>query len=719
MDPLKVVFATIPIGILIVNKDGTIESTYSTYSEWLLATDKIAGRHLNDVLFVACLPRMTDQERAVVIQLFDSLGRSEMEFEKVKDRLPRYLHFISESNMGLERYLGMTYQPVIFNHKVEKLFLIIEDRTELVKTRQAEEKTKNEEEMALSRFLQIKSCSPDMLPLISEEISGLFEKLKNLFNEQDAAGIMNTLHSIKGNSRVAGFNFLTRLTHESETLLAEAAVQVKSAPGSYWERVTERLKIVEGEWLELKAIYHGLVQKEKPVIQSIPEIQKLFEKYHNLLAAGTPTSSYLAERINWALHSFHFVDLTSFEEFLKLRVEQTAVQLKKEVQVEFHWNDISVDQHMKSAISDALLHLLVNAVYHGIEMPEERVRKGKTRAGRISVRAWESSGICRCEVEDDGAGLDVEKIKSVALKKGVITLGESLTMTHDEVIQLIFTPGFSTAEQVDEIAGRGIGLEAVLNTITQLGGSVSARTGEFCGSRFTVGLQSWKILPLKKSCSPLREFFGALEQQIREIGITRNFKFEAIEGFQGDENRRGLLYGDQVRLILSVSNYFGYFGNNGSLLVKFKKEQGGVLSFRGERLIGAGSWKGDMEFQLALGASNNYLKKHQGEVVVRGDIIDIRFGTIIDTNKIPAIQLCLGSGVTKLEAQTTITTVLEVAQDLCVPIKHFEKREKDVHSLTISRSLIEGANEIPLRASSKYIQTVLIRLVEKVLGIPI
>jgi two-component system chemotaxis sensor kinase CheA len=154
-------------------------------------------------------------------------------------------------------------------------------------------------------------------------------------------------------------------------------------------------------------------------------------------------------------------------------VRDLARELDKEVNFTIEGEDIELDRTILTEISDPLMHILRNSVDHGIEPPEERERKGKPREGTVELRATRERDHVIIEVEDDGAGLDVDEIRREAIENEVRTEEELDRMEEGEIYDLSFHPGLSTKEEVTDTSGRGVGMDVVHDTVTQLDGSVS------------------------------------------------------------------------------------------------------------------------------------------------------------------------------------------------------------------------------------------------------
>lgn len=167
-------------------------------------------------------------------------------------------------------------------------------------------------------------------------------------------------------------------------------------------------------------------------------------------------------------------------------VRDISVQLGKQVRMELEGKETELDKTINEAIKDPLTHLVRNSVDHGIEMPTERIAAGKNPEGRVILRAFHEGGQVNIEIEDDGAGIDPEKMKANAIKKGLLTEAQAERMSEREALQLIFMPGFSTAATVSNISGRGVGMDVVKTNIESIGGSVDIATVAGQGTTFKI-----------------------------------------------------------------------------------------------------------------------------------------------------------------------------------------------------------------------------------------
>ncbi|MBK5445928.1 MULTISPECIES: chemotaxis protein CheA [unclassified Peribacillus] len=178
---------------------------------------------------------------------------------------------------------------------------------------------------------------------------------------------------------------------------------------------------------------------------------------------------------------------TVFNRFPKM-VRQLARDLNKKVDLEIIGAETELDRTVIDEIGDPLVHLLRNAMDHGIETPEERLAKGKNEEGKILLKAYHSGNHVFIEIDDDGAGINKDLVLNKAFSNGILTKEVAATLTDKQIYELIFASGFSTAETISDVSGRGVGLDVVKNTIESLGGSVTIDSKENEGSIFLIQL---------------------------------------------------------------------------------------------------------------------------------------------------------------------------------------------------------------------------------------
>jgi len=175
----------------------------------------------------------------------------------------------------------------------------------------------------------------------------------------------------------------------------------------------------------------------------------------------------------------------SFNRFPRL-VHDLSSKLNKKIELKLSGESTELDKTVMEKIGDPLVHLVRNSLDHGIEMPADRIAAGKPETGTIHLNAYHEGGNIVIDIEDDGAGLNKERILSKAIERGIVKEGE--TLSDQQINALIFHAGFSTAEVVSNVSGRGVGMDVVKRNIHDLGGAVEVKSEEGKGSVFTIRL---------------------------------------------------------------------------------------------------------------------------------------------------------------------------------------------------------------------------------------
>lgn len=169
-------------------------------------------------------------------------------------------------------------------------------------------------------------------------------------------------------------------------------------------------------------------------------------------------------------------------------IRDLSKDLNKEIELHMSGEETEVDRTVIDEIGDPLIHLLRNSIDHGIETPEKRLEKGKSEKGKVNLIAYPDGNTVVIEVSDDGAGINVEKVKQIAISREIITSEQAKELDINRAAELIFEPGFSTADKISDISGRGVGLDVVKTKIEALGGNVEIETETDKGSKFIIRL---------------------------------------------------------------------------------------------------------------------------------------------------------------------------------------------------------------------------------------
>ena len=215
-------------------------------------------------------------------------------------------------------------------------------------------------------------------------------------------------------------------------------------------------------------------------------------------------------------------------------VRDVATACGKQIRLEMEGKETELDKTIIEAIKDPLTHIVRNSADHGIETPAKRTAAGKSAEGRLLLRAYHEGGQINIEISDDGAGLDSEKLRRKALEKGLITPEQAARMGEREIVNLIFLPGFSTAEKVTNVSGRGVGMDVVKTNIEKIGGTVDVYSK--LGTGTTVRMK----IPLTLAIIPaLIVTSGGDRYAIPQISLLELVRLNDEEDLKGIESIQG------------------------------------------------------------------------------------------------------------------------------------------------------------------------------------
>ncbi len=215
-------------------------------------------------------------------------------------------------------------------------------------------------------------------------------------------------------------------------------------------------------------------------------------------------------------------------------VRDLATACGKQIRLEMEGKETELDKTLIEAIKDPLTHVVRNSVDHGVESPEGRVAAGKPAEGRLFLRAFHEGGQVNIEISDDGAGIDVERVKQKALSKNLITQDQASRMSDRELLNLIFLPGLSTAEKVTNVSGRGVGMDVVKTNIEKIGGTVDVQSRTAHGTTLKIKI------PLTLAIIPaLVVTSGGDRYAIPQVSLLELVRLEGKQAQKGIEMIHG------------------------------------------------------------------------------------------------------------------------------------------------------------------------------------
>lgn len=265
-----------------------------------------------------------------------------------------------------------------------------------------------------------------------------------------------------------------RLSLESESAPAETASS--STVGKTVQELFSELEF--DRYNDLNILARAIAE----MTNDLAEVRASLSEGVKLFQGETEAFGKLSQNLRSEVSRARLVPIGRFYTRLQRQVQQLAGE--KRVALELGGENIEIDSVLLDGLSEALLHLVNNAIIHGLETPEERRAKGKPAQGRLSLRTRQERSTLVLEISDDGAGINLEAVKAQAVARGLKTQAEVEAMSFEEAIRLIFLPGLSTAQTLSDMAGRGVGMDAVASTVRRLRGELGVESREGLGTTF-------------------------------------------------------------------------------------------------------------------------------------------------------------------------------------------------------------------------------------------
>ncbi|MFT4143808.1 MAG: chemotaxis protein CheA [Mobilitalea sp.] len=410
-----------------------------------------------------------------------SEGQEKMKFKGIKLEEHEKKAIVKAGQLGLN-VIGLT----VYIHeycvlKGARAFMVnrtLEEMGEIIKLFPSAQDLEDEKyDFEYSAFIITKEM-PDKLIKVASNVSEVKEVVADFIHLSD--------------SEVASYTAMLKqdeaATHQQKQAVDPGAVKASNAPATKQaaKPVANRSVRVDIDKLDvlMNLVSELIIAKNGLISSSSTSDIKLDNNFHEQI-------EYL-ERVTTNLHESvmktRMVPIESVVNRFPRMIRDLSKKLEKEMELYMTGEETELDRTVIDEIGDPLMHLLRNAADHGLESNEERERKGKNSTGSIYLDAYQDGNNVVIEVRDDGAGINTEKIKRKAIEKGAISVDQAELMTDKDIIDILFQPSFSTAEQVTDVSGRGVGLDVVKTKIEALGGEIEARTKLGEGSNFIIRL---------------------------------------------------------------------------------------------------------------------------------------------------------------------------------------------------------------------------------------
>ena len=469
-------------GLFTILSEMSIHHEYSKFLEKIFETEQIANRPFMDLL-LADVDLSEDERAQIKVSVSTLIGSDEMMWDFNAHLLPKEL---VRTRADSKQIFEVDWNPIINEGEIEKIMVTVRDVTELRRLQLEAEGQKRDLEI----ISQLLNTEPAKFYDFVESARDYIEKNRTLVD--GATGVdaemiqvlFRNMHTVKGNARTYGLTYITECAH-----LAEATYdEMRKAETPDWnpKKLKEELSALSKEidhYLSIADDKLGLNTKAESLkgINS-QTIQGMIETLRDLSYSDSIDEGK-KKTLNAQLRTLYGAVFDSLED----AINDVAVSLpslaqavdKPAPKLDLDCDNIYMSKKSKSVLNDVLMHCLRNSIDHGIETPEERQSKGKSAAGQIQVTGHKQGDSVVLTIADDGRGLALGKIRQKAVDQGLVESDSQ--MNNEAIADLVFHSGLSTAENVTQISGRGVGMDAVRNFLRELGGDIRLKlsTQEF------------------------------------------------------------------------------------------------------------------------------------------------------------------------------------------------------------------------------------------------
>jgi two-component system, chemotaxis family, sensor kinase CheA len=444
----------IPVGFLTIGPDFRVGPEFSKATERILGKADIAGASFSGLLFPVDSCPEAEGLRRYLKQLFENTTAD-------KDFLDEMNPVVAIALRGAdgERDVAIGFDRLYEGDRVTDVLATIEDRTETIAAEQALEEERRSRRRDSDSIQAILSIGPgplkDFFTETRESVVRIREYLGRLVEAENIHACFRLLHSVKGAAGSFGIESIAMSAHEAEGIFAEMRESGRAPTTQELVRINVLLGMM-GEELDA---FEDLVMRLKATLARLEDMDARGEERN---------------------------ELAEFLATLPPMVEQLRKSLAKPIDLAL---DIQVDElpHLRE-MRTAIIHLIRNSADHGLEDEYERLFQGKEKAGKITLcirRKEGNEGACIVEVEDDGQGINFDRIAERGIEAGFLPKGSGVP-DRQRLLSLLFRPGFSTKDKVDEISGRGVGLDCVRDIVKSLDGRIAVSSTRGRGTKFSL-----------------------------------------------------------------------------------------------------------------------------------------------------------------------------------------------------------------------------------------
>ncbi len=453
--------------------------SYLIHKEYSKACEQFFGKSISEL---NVLELLFSENQESVREILDLIFLGMSSLDVMEEMLPKEIRTASQ-------ILSVAYKwiPNQNDSADDKIMIIL---TDVTLERELEAQLKADEERN-AMIIKVAGDREGFMQFL-REIEKLFQLIFNLLKQPietiSANEIFRYYHTIKGGAASYGLQSVATKAHFIESYLENVRSGDRTIDTSLIGQITDdttTLKSVFGQTLKN---LEGLISPDEMSANTTRTYKVTDTKINQVqkVISSLSIRHDLRYQLLQSINNFRKQSIGPVLKKYASAAQEVAERLDKQIEVQLEGNDIEVFHSRFEHLFEVLIHLVRNSVDHGMEMPDLRVMLDKPPTGSIKIGVYENEKSFKMKISDDGGGIDAEVIKSIALKKGLISQKQAKSLSDQEAIQLIFSPGFSTKEEVSDISGRGVGLDAVKSALDDLKGSVHVQTKIDQGTTFEI-----------------------------------------------------------------------------------------------------------------------------------------------------------------------------------------------------------------------------------------
>lgn len=450
-------FSLIPIGFMVLDSNLIIQSDIPEHTTQLLGIRNIVGKSLPDILFKPSESEMNRSTLDSIKAFCEATKLSHEEFIIFSEIFPKKIPYvIYENDTKIVKTFGFKVSPIFDRGKLANLLIFLEDISvaENYKITQDNLSENAENNKNFKRYSQIKFMSEEIFLATYSDFEKHFINITEALRNRDRSLFLSTLHTIKSGARLLGLQDLQDNVQKTEDTLKESFS---------WDKALDYMNPVFTEWYEIqnikKVIYDANSSKDHS--KSSYAITNLDNSIWNLYK-NSKSDRVKTSEFEKYLKEISKSNLGKIESTLVELAQKTSVTLGKLIKLEFLWNkNDQIDIDLLKDIKTCLVHILNNAIDHGIQLPEDRLQANKNSFGVIRINFHASLNGVIIFIEDDGRGINRDKITDRLVKTKNMARDYLDTFTDEQIFNYLFEEGFSTRNKADSISGAGVGLSAV------------------------------------------------------------------------------------------------------------------------------------------------------------------------------------------------------------------------------------------------------------------